>query len=311
MSSTISIVVPCLNEQENLPFLLERLSAELDRKYSFEVIIVDDGSTDGTLSVLKQLSAHYPVLRFISFSRNFGHQQALKAGMDMATGQCVITMDADLQHPPALLHKLIEKWREGYDIVYTVRQDAPSITQFKKLSAKVFYAIINKLADFPIAEGAADFRLLDRRVVSVITELQDPYLFLRGLIPWLGFNQLAIPYTPDARFAGSTKYSLTRMMRLALHGVTSFSIKPLRLATIVGTIISMTAFMYLAYAIFALCILDIALPGWASILSSVLFLGGIQLLFLGVLGEYIGMLYVQSKGRPSYIIREQSRELAR
>ena len=309
MTVTISIVIPCLNEQDGLSTLLERLSQELQTKYSFEVIIVDDGSTDNTLTTLKQLTSQYPNLRYISFSRNFGHQQALKAGIDKATGQCVIMMDADLQHPPVLIHSMVEKWKEGYDIVYTVRQTQASLPFFKKLSSKLFYAFINKLTDHPIDEGAADFRLVDRRVADIISSLYDPFLFLRGLIPWLGFRQCAIPYTPDERITGATKYSLVRMVRLALHGITCFSVRPLRLATFFGAVISVIAFLYASYAILIYFIFQIALPGWASIVSSILFLGGIQLSVLGIIGEYIGMLYMQSKHRPSYIVREQSKDL--
>jgi len=309
MSVSISIVIPCLNEQDNIPKLMERISAELKDDYSYEIIFVDDGSTDRTMEVLRQLTTQYPTLRYISLSRNFGHQQALKAGLDRASGDCVIMMDADLQHPPALIRQLIEKWRSGYDIVYTVRQANLQLPLFKRLSSRLFYKLINQLAEHPIEEGAADFRLVDRRVASIIASLNDPFLFLRGLIPWLGFKQCAIGYQPDARFSGNSKYSLIRMARLALHGVTSFSVRPLRMATFVGVAISFVAFTYLAYALLAFFVFHISLPGWSSIVSSILLLGGIQLIMLGIIGEYLGMLYVQSKQRPTYIIREASKEL--
>lgn len=309
MSTSISLVIPCLNEQENVPALFERIRAELQGRESFEVIFVDDGSTDRTLEVLRDLASKHPELRYVSLSRNFGHQQALKAGLDRASGDCVIMMDADLQHPPALLRQLIDTWRQGFDIVYTVRQANLQLPLFKRLSSRLFYKLINHLTEHPIEEGAADFRLIDRRVASIIASMNDPFLFLRGLIPWLGFKQCSIAYNPDARFSGTTKYSLMRMARLALHGVTSFSVRPLRMATFFGVLISLVAFAYLIYALLAFFFFDISLPGWSSIVSSILLLGGIQLIMLGIIGEYLGMLYVQSKQRPTYIVREASREL--
>jgi dolichol-phosphate mannosyltransferase len=242
----------------------------------------------------------------VSLSRNFGHQQALKAGLDRASGECVIMMDADLQHPPALLRQLIGRWREGFDIVYTVRQANLELPLFKRISSRLFYKLINCLTEHPIEEGAADFRLVDRRVASIISSMNDPFLFLRGLIPWLGFKQSSIAYNPDARFSGTTKYSLIKMARLALHGVTSFSVRPLRMATLFGAVISLISFAYLIYALLAFFVYHISLPGWSSIVSSILLLGGIQLIMLGIIGEYLGMLYVQSKQRPTYIVREET-----
>jgi dolichol-phosphate mannosyltransferase len=306
MAPTLSVVIPCLNEQGNIPVLLERLTAELSQLCDHEIIIVDDGSTDETLSVLRDLSVKYKTLRYVSLSRNFGHQQALKAGLDRANGDCVIMMDADLQHPPALIKSLIDKWRSGYDIVYTVRQANMKLPVFKRVTSRLFYKFINKLTEHPIEEGAADFRLVDRRVASIIASMNDPFLFLRGLIPWLGFKQCSISYNPDARFSGTTKYSLVRMARLALHGVTSFSVRPLRLATFCGAVISAIAFLYLIYALLAFFVFKISIPGWASILSSVLLIGGIQLIVLGIIGEYVGMLSVQSKQRPTDSVKEST-----
>jgi glycosyltransferase involved in cell wall biosynthesis len=306
MSVSVSIVIPCLNEQGNILALFERIRSELAGDYNFEVIFIDDGSTDGTLDVLRDLAAKNPELRYVSLSRNFGHQQALKAGLDRASGECVIMMDADLQHPPALLRQLIGRWREGFDIVYTVRQANLELPLFKRISSRLFYKLINCLTEHPIEEGAADFRLVDRRVASIISSMNDPFLFLRGLIPWLGFKQSSIAYNPDARFSGTTKYSLIKMARLALHGVTSFSVRPLRMATLFGAVISLISFAYLIYALLAFFVYHISLPGWSSIVSSILLLGGIQLIMLGIIGEYLGMLYVQSKQRPTYIVREET-----
>jgi polyisoprenyl-phosphate glycosyltransferase len=309
MSVRVSLVIPCLNEQDNISILMDRVCAELRPRCTFEVIFVDDGSTDKTLSVLQDLSTSFPELQYISLSRNFGHQQALKAGLDRARGECVVMMDADLQHPPALLCSLLEKWEEGFDIVYTVRQANLELPLFKRLSSRLFYRIINHLTEHPIEEGAADFRLVDQRVASIIASMNDPFLFLRGLIPWLGFRQCSVAYDPGKRFSGTTKYSLIRMARLALHGVTSFSVRPLRMATVFGLIISLVAFAYLLYALLAFFVFKVSLPGWASIVSSILLLGGIQLIMLGIIGEYLGMLYVQSKQRPTYIVKEASAAL--
>jgi glycosyltransferase involved in cell wall biosynthesis len=305
MSVSVSIVIPCLNEQGNISAIFDKIRAELEGHHSFEVVFIDDGSTDGTLDVLRDLAKKHPVLRYVSLSRNFGHQQALKAGLDRASGECVIMMDADLQHPPALLGQLIARWRDGFDIVYTVRQANLQLPFFKRVSSRLFYKLINCLTEHPIEEGAADFRLVDRRVASIISSMNDPFLFLRGLIPWLGFKQSSIAYNPDVRFSGTTKYSLIKMARLALHGVTSFSVRPLRMATLFGSIISLISFAYLTYALLAFFVYHISLPGWSSIVSSILLLGGIQLIMLGIIGEYLGMLYVQSKQRPTYIVREE------
>jgi dolichol-phosphate mannosyltransferase len=218
-------------------------------------------------------------------------------------------MDADLQHPPQLIRELIAKWQEGYDVVYTVRRPDKNLSLFKRASSSAFYSLMNQLTEHPIDAGAADFRLLDRKVVDIIASLHDPFLFLRGLIPWMGFRQFAIAYEPDARLAGKTKYSLVRMARLALHGATSFSVRPLRFATLCGTTISLLAFGYGLYAFAVFFLFEEVVSGWASLVSSILFLGGIQLIVLGIIGEYVGMLYVQSKQRPSYIIREESKDL--
>lgn len=302
----VSVVVPCFNEEGNIPILVERIGAALTGKVTFEIILVDDGSSDTTLETLQCLDREVEQVRFVSLSRNFGHQQALRAGLDRAKGDCVVMMDADLQHPPELILALIERWRAGFEVVYTVRKRERGLPLLKKITSKIFYKFINSLSDFPIDEGAADFRLLDRKVVSIICSIYDPFLFLRGLIPWMGFRQSRIEYEPDKRLSGDTKYSFTKMIRFALHGVTSFSVRPLRLATISGIVMSFMAFVYAMYAITIFFVNNTTIPGWASLLVSMLFLGGIQLTMLGIFGEYLGKLYIQSKARPTYIVREQS-----
>jgi dolichol-phosphate mannosyltransferase len=306
----VSVVVPAFNEEGNIPLVCSRLRAILSQYPEYEVLFVDDGSSDATLQKLRDVHAADPNVSYLSFSRNFGHQQALKAGLDHADGDCIISLDCDLQHPPELIPQLIDKWLEGYDIVYTQRQDDPKLSLFKRMSSRAFYTLINHLSDVQIDPGAADFRLLDRKVVALIKPLSDHFLFMRGLIAWLGFRQYAISYVPDERAWGDSKYSLGRMIRFAINGVTSFSVKPLQLSTAFGALISLLAFLYACYAIVIHFVTNRTVEGWTSVLVSVLFLSGIQLLMIGILGSYLGRLFVTSKSRPAYVIKETSREHA-
>ena len=302
----LSVVVPIFNEEPNILELNGRLTKALATIENYEVIFVDDGSKDKTLSLIKKLSAENEKIKYLSFSRNFGHQNALRAGLAYASGDCVVSMDGDLQHPPELIPKLVEKWQEGFKIVYTVRQDSQKLSFFKKGTAKLFYSIMAKLSDVNIPRGAADFRLLDRQIVEIILKIEENTFFLRGLVAWLGFDQFAIEYAPEERFAGKTKYSLKKMISFAITGITSFSVKPLRLATVVGFVIAFLAFLYAIYALYVKIFTDSALSGWTSVLVSVLFLSGIQLITFGIMGEYIGKLFMQAKGRPNYIIKENN-----
>ncbi|MFZ2226217.1 MAG: glycosyltransferase family 2 protein [Candidatus Moraniibacteriota bacterium] len=302
----LSVVVPIFNEEPNILELNGRLTKALATIENYEVIFVDDGSKDKTLSLIKKLSVENEKIKYLSFSRNFGHQNALRAGLAYASGDCVVSMDGDLQHPPELIPKLVEKWQEGFKIVYTVRQDSQKLSFFKKGTAKLFYALMAKLSDVNIPRGAADFRLLDRQIVEIILKIEENTFFLRGLVAWLGFDQFAIEYAPEERFAGKTKYSLKKMISFAITGITSFSVKPLRLATVVGFVIAFLAFLYAIYALYVKIFTDSALSGWTSVLVSVLFLSGIQLITFGIMGEYIGKLFMQAKGRPNYIIKEKN-----
>ncbi len=302
----VSIVVPCMNEQGNVGVLHSIIAHVLDG-VDFDLIFVDDGSTDDTLAHIKKMRASDPRIQYLSLSRNFGHMAALRAGLSFADGNCVITMDGDLQHPPELLRKMIEKWREGYEVVFTIRSDPKGTSFLKKISSSVFYTIINKLSDLNIQHGAADFRLMDRKVVDIIKSSTEYDLFLRGYIEWIGFRQIGIEYVANERHSGVTKYSLNKMIKLAVSGITSFSIKPLYMALVVGSFISLAAFFYGIYAVIIYFFTDWALPGWASMLASVLFLGGLQLLMLGVIGEYIGRVFIQTKCRPDYLVRESSK----
>lgn len=306
----VSIIVPAFNEEENLLVAVQKIaeaSAGLRAEYDFELIFVNDGSSDKTLALLRQLHLEQPdFVQYLSFSRNFGHMNALRCGYDHARGQAVICMDADLQHPPAYIPVFLEKWREGYEIVYTTRQDDEKTGWFKRTSSRAFYHLMNRFSDVYIEPGAADFRLLDKKVVDLIQKSQETDLFIRGFIPWVGFRQFAIPYKPDPRFAGQSKYTLRKMLRLALNGITAFSVRPLRIATFLGAGISGFAFLYAFYALYAHLVLHETVQGWTSVLISVLVLGGLQLLTLGIIGEYLGRLFLQTKGRPPYIVQESS-----
>lgn len=301
----ISIVVPCFNEEENLGILYTEIGKALVEDVNFEIIMVDDGSQDDTLGVIKRLRTKDSRVKYISFSRNFGHQFAIKAGIDHAVGNCVITMDADLQHPPELIPSLIDKWEEGYKIVNTKRNDNKKYSLSKKLTANLFYSIASWVSEVKIEEGVADFRLMDQEVVNLISKINDKFLFLRGLLPWFGFKTTTISFDLQNRWSGKTKYTFGKMMGLAINGITSFSIKPLRLSMLVGLIFSILSFIYGLFAIYARIFTNTAIEGWTSVLVAILFIGGIQLIILGILGEYVGKIFVQMKDRQSYIVKEK------
>jgi len=301
----VSIVIPSYNEEDNIHALVDRLVPILSRYPAYEILLVDDGSADNTLEIIQRLSEQNEKVKYLSFSRNFGHQMALKAGLDHATGDCVICMDADLQHPPELIDQMIGKWKEGYDVVYTVREDGTNVPFLKKGTARLFYTFINRISNIKLDRGVADFRLLDRSVVEVFREINESSLFIRGMVSWVGFKQCAIKYRPENRFSGESKYSYGKMVSFALDGITSFSVKPLHLATLFGMTVSLLSFLYGLFAIFMSFFTDRVISGWTSVIVSVLFIGGLQLLMLGILGEYLGKLFIESKKRPIYIIRKK------
>ena len=237
-------------------------------------------------------------------SKNFGHQHALKAGIDHCRGDCAISLDGDLQHPPSLIPTLIEKCEEGFEIVYTKRLEDDNLSFFKRLTSYLFYSILNKLSEIKLEQGAADFRLMDRKVIKVFKEITDHNLFIRGLVSWVGFNSYCIEYNPQIRHSGHSKYSLKKMLILALNGITSFSVKPLRFSTYVGLTSSSLSFIYAIYAAYKSLFTTDVISGWSSTIISILFIGGIQLFVLGIIGEYLGKLFIQSKGRPYYLIQE-------
>ncbi len=306
-SGKISIVVPAYNEAENVPVLTERLLSLFPKNNNIEIIFVDDGSTDTTLNVLKELSKKHKEVQYVSFSRNFGHQYALRAGLAYASGEAVISMDADMQHPPEIVPELIQKWHEGYDVVYTLRQENANQGWFKRKTSNLFYKILSFMTAVSVPRGAADFRLLDRKVVDVLNQSPERDLFLRGYITWIGFKQIGIPYQVGKRLAGQSSYTLSRMIRLAWMGITSFGIMPLRLASVLGFLTTGIGFLYACYVLYMkLFTNSFVVSGWTSVLVSVLIIGGIQLMIMGILGEYLGLMYMEGKRRPNYIVRESS-----
>lgn len=301
----LSVVVPCYNEEGNLEKLYSELNIHLSR-FNFEVILVNDGSSDKTADLILDLAKRDTRVKYINFSRNFGHQNALRAGIQHASGDCIVSMDGDLQHPPSLIPKLIDLWLDGYDVVYTRRQDPKELSAFKRFTAKMFYNIINSMADVNIEPNTADFRLIDRKVADVFNTFDENPIFIRGIVPWLGFKQIAVDYVAQSRFAGTTKYTFKKMVRFAIAGITSFSVKPLQLATTLGLLVSAFAFLYILYVLYIYFFKQIAISGWSSMLISILLLGGIQLLVLGIMGEYLGKMYMAGKRRPNYIIRSKN-----
>ncbi len=302
----ISVVIPCFNEEDNIVPLSKILLKTLSKYPDYEVIFVDDGSKDHTYNKIMRISKQNKNIKFISFSRNFGHQNALKAGFDYSTGNCVISLDADLQHPPELIDDMIGKWNDGYKVVYAVRNNYKNLHFFKRITSKLFYRIINSISETQIPYNAADFRLLDREVINTLKRFKENYLFIRGMVSWVGFKQTTIKYKQEQRFSGESKYSLKKMMEFALSGITSFSIKPLKLSLVLGFIISFFSFLYGLYALYIAFFTEKAITGWTSLIVSVLFIGGIQLFMIGVLGEYIGKLFMENKRRPNYIIKDKN-----
>lgn len=303
MERLVSVVIPAHNEEENIVVIVDRIEKVFNElHYNFEILVVDDGGTDKTLHIIEGLAKIKDNFFYIELSRNFGHQPALKAGLDYAKGDCVISLDADLQHPPELFKQMLEKWEEGYDIVYTRREDDKRLSIKKRKASKYFYKLLNSLSDIEIEPGTADFRLLDRTAVEAFKTFSEDDPFVRGLIKWIGFKQYAIDYVPEQRFAGVSKYNLGRMMRLAIQGVTSFSVKPLHTAAYLGFFFSFSSLLYIPYILYAFYTKQ-EVSGWASLIITVAFFGGLQLIILGIIGIYIGKMFMQTKNRPNYIIR--------
>jgi dolichol-phosphate mannosyltransferase len=304
MGPTVSVVLPVYNERETLDALVERLVPVLERTTggAFEAVFVDDGSTDGSAERLDALHARDRRLKVLHFSRNFGHQAALQAGLDAATGDAVVLMDSDLQDPPEVVADLVAKWREGYEVVYAVRRVRQD-RLLKRAIAAAFYRTLRVVADIDIPVDAGDFCLLDRRVVAALGALTERNRYLRGLRTWVGFRQIGVPYERDARYAGVPKYRFRSSLQLALVGYVAFSTVPLRLATWLGFLSALGGFAMALWAVAAKVLALRTVPGWASTLAVILFVGGVQLTMLGVVGEYLGRVYDEVRARPMYIVR--------
>lgn len=298
----ISIIICCYNEYTNIPTVVDAIHKVMDgTDYNYEIIAVNDGSSDGTQELLEKMCEKDEHLFYLEFSRNFGHQNALKAGLDYARGNCIISMDADMQHPPRMLPQLIKKWEEGYDIVYTRRQEDKRLSSSKRKSSKWFYRIMNSVSDIKLEEGVADFRLMDRRAANVLVNIKGGDLFIRGIVHWMGFKQYAIDYMPDKRLSGETKYTLKKMLTMAINGILSFSTKPLYVALYLGFGIALLSLLCIPYAFISYFTGHVK-TGWMSLILTVSFLGGLQLFILGIIGMYIGRIFVQTKGFPPYIV---------
>mgnify|MGYP001196040589 FL=1 len=303
----ISWIVPCFNEEKVIFETLKRIkkvSTNINQ-FNWELILIDDGSRDNTKKIIKEIKKYPFKIILLSFSRNFGHQQAVQAGLDNCSGSASIIIDADLQDPPEIAKKMIEKWEKGYQVVYGQRTIRRKENFLKKFSAFTFYRLLNFLSGVKIPLDTGDFRLVDRTVIDALKKFPEKGRFMRGLIAWIGFKQISVKYIRDPRFAGTTKYSLKKMVSFAIEGLTNFSRKPLRLATFTGFIFSLFAFVGMAYVLYIRFFTQSWVAGWAAICMTILLSSGIQLIFIGLLGEYIGNIFFETKNRPLYIIEEK------
>ena len=303
----ISIVIPIYFEEKVLEVIYSSLKDILSKiSYNYEIIFVDDGSGDKSLKILKGIAIEDKTIKIISFSRNFGHQIAITAGIDEASGDAIIVMDADMQDPPAVILKMLALWEVGYDVVYAKRKQRHGESFFKKTSASIFYRFLNKLTDIHIPLDTGDFRLIDRKIKNDLLRIREKNRFVRGIISWLGYRQTFVEFERQERISGESKYPLRKMIKFALDGITSFSIFPLKIATNIGFFSIIISLLLIFYALFSYIFFPkITLPGWTSILIAVVFFAGIQMLVIGIIGEYIGRIFEESKNRPLYIINEK------
>ena len=301
----LSVLVPMYNEELNLDHLFERLVSVLERlNMKYEIVCVNDGSKDNTLNYLIEHHRRNPSIKVIGLSRNFGKEIALTAAIDYAKGAAVVPIDADLQDPPELIEQLIAKWREGYDVVYATRRSRQGESWIKRFTAKAFYKTIAQMSPVSIPSNTGDFRLLDRRVVDALKQMPERNRFMKGLFAWVGFKQTSVLYDRPQRYKGATKWNYWRLWNFAIDGITSFSFLPLKVWSYIGLVLSLLSFLYASFLIIRTLLLGIDVPGYASLMVAVLFLGGVQLLTLGILGEYLGRVYEEVKGRPLYLVRE-------
>ena len=303
----LSVVVPCYNEEESIRETHRRLAEALAAlaDVTWEIVYVDDGSADGTAAQLKTIHSSDPRVRVVRLSRNFGHQIAVTAGLEHAAGDAVVIIDADLQDPPEVIEQMLARWREGYDVVYGRRVHRTGETRFKVTSAKYFYRLLDRLSEIEVPLDVGDFRLIDRKVVRALHEMPEQARFLRGMVAWAGFRQVAVDYDRAPRAAGTTKYSFWKMVSLAAGALSSFSIKPLRLAVWMGFLASGIALTGVVYALVVRLFTDNWVPGWAALFIAVLFVGGVQLISLGIIGEYVGRIYNEVKRRPLFLVAER------
>ncbi|MBN1696569.1 MAG: glycosyltransferase family 2 protein [Spirochaetales bacterium] len=303
----ISIVVPVFNEEEVAEESFRRIKAVMEKTGEpYEIIFINDGSRDNTRNIIKGICEKDKTVKLIDFARNFGHQIAISAGMDYALGEAVVVIDADLQDPPELIPQMIEKWREGYDVVYGKRTKRKGESIFKRLTASFFYRFLRSMTSVQIPVDVGDFRLIDRKVCDTMKSIREKNRFVRGLVSWTGFSQTAVEYVREERFAGVTKYPLKKMIRFAMDAITSFSYKPLKLATFLGFLCSVGGFGYLVWVLIEKIFFQATAKGWASMISITIFFNGIILIILGIIGEYIGRIYDESKNRPLYVVKDFS-----
>ena len=304
---TFSIIVPVFNEESVIDEFSKRILAVMDSLGKpFEVIFVDDGSTDATFQKACEWASKSRAIKAIRLSRNFGHQIAITAGIDAASGEAVVVMDGDLQHPPELIPEMAGKWAEGFHVVNTARMETEGIPLKKKIFSKVFYRLINIDSEVPIYPDAADFRLMDRAAVEAFRQLREQDRFVRGLTSWIGFKQTSVPFNAPERHSGKSKYTLRKMLKFAVNGITSFTTLPLKAVGVFGLIVAAASFVYAAFALYEKIVLGITVEGWTSLLVGILFLGGVQLVSIGVLGAYIARIFTQVKNRPLYFVQERA-----
>lgn len=306
----ISVVCPFFNEEATVERLYARLREVLDAEQppvDCRMLFIDDGSRDRTLERLDAVAAADPRVRVYALSRNFGHQAALSAGLDLARGDALVLMDADLQHPPELIREMLRKWREGFAVVAGLRQETADATWLKRATSNAFYRLFNLLSDVPIVPGVADFTLLSREAYRALRRLPERHRFLRGMIAWLGFPTAYVPYVAPPRTEGESKYSFRRMTSLAVDALVSFSVRPIRMAAKLGLTVAALGFLYLCYVVWRHLFLGDTVAGWPSILSTVIILGGLQLFFIGLIGEYIARSFEELKGRPLYVLKRRPR----
>lgn len=304
MQKTLQLILPAHNESGNiLPIYEEICAALFATQYDFEIIFINDGSTDDTLTKIKQLADRDQRVKYIHLSRNFGHQNAIKAGVDYCTAEAVIMMDCDLQHPPDLINTMLGYYEQGYDVVRTKRQESKEEGLLKRKFSNLFYELLNKISDINLDKGSADFRLVAGKALEQLRSFNEFDLFYRGLIKWMGFHQISIDYTPNVRRSGETKYTYRKMISFGLKGFTSFSTKPLYFAAYAGMFFSLVSLLYIPYIIYSL-LNGHAVQGWASVIATIVFFGGINLMILGIIGVYISKMFLQLKNRPHYIVKE-------